>query len=100
MTCTIPGHSGRLSLKIEDSHRAEFVSRLQRLLKKSEERREKFQGKAEKYESIVARDRQEGKVKPHIIEKNEKKASQARGAAKGAEEEMMRLQVLLKEISA
>lgn len=46
----------------QDTHRTEFVSRLERLLKKSEERREKFHEKAKKYESIVSRDKQEGKV--------------------------------------
>ncbi|KAK6047965.1 hypothetical protein COOONC_14530, partial [Cooperia oncophora] len=68
-----------LGIVSTSSHRSDFVSRLQRLLKKYEERSEQFRRKAEKYEAIVLRDKQEGKVKPHIIDKNEKKARQARG---------------------
>ncbi|KAK6024103.1 tRNA ligase class I [Ostertagia ostertagi] len=82
-----------------DSYRSDFVSRLQRLLKKSEERSDQFQKKAEKYEAIVLRDRHEGKVKPHIIDKNERKARQARGVANGALEEAARIRVLLEEMS-
>ncbi|PIO59095.1 hypothetical protein TELCIR_19454 [Teladorsagia circumcincta] len=98
--CPLPGRNGRLSLKIEDSYRSDFVSRLQRLMKKSEERSDQFRKKAEKYEAIVLRDKQEGKVKPHVIDKNEKKARQARGVANGALEEVARIRVLLEEMSA
>ncbi|KAK5981389.1 Valyl Amino-acyl tRNA Synthetase [Trichostrongylus colubriformis] len=98
--CPLPGRDGRLSLKIEDTHRPDFVLRLQRLLKKYEERSDLFRRKAEKYEAIVLRDRQEGKVKPHIIEKNEKKARQARGTSDNASAEVERIRILLEEMSA
>ncbi|KAK6051602.1 hypothetical protein COOONC_10894 [Cooperia oncophora] len=88
----------QISVK-NSSHRSDFVSRLQRLLKKYEERSEQFRRKAEKYEAIVLRDKQEGKVKPHIIDKNEKKARQARGVVNGALEEVARIRVLLEEMS-
>ncbi|KHJ77635.1 Anticodon-binding domain protein [Oesophagostomum dentatum] len=99
MTCPVPGSNSRLSLQIEESHRSEFVHRLERLLKKSEERQQQFLGKAEKYEAIVTRDRNDGKVKPHVIEKNERKARQARGVVASAEEEAQRLRQLLEEMS-
>ncbi|XGW04592.1 hypothetical protein V3C99_015630 [Haemonchus contortus] len=98
--CPLPGSSGHLSLKIEESHRADFVSRLERLLNKYEERKEQFQRKAEKYEGIVLKDKQEGKVKPHIIVKNEKKASQARHVAESASGEAKKIRVLLEEMSS
>ncbi|VDM65122.1 unnamed protein product [Strongylus vulgaris] len=83
-----------------DSHRLEFTNRLERLLKKSEERSEQFLGKAEKYEAIVVKERNEGKVKPHVIEKNERKARQARYVATSAEEEAKRLRKLLEEMQS
>ncbi|CAJ0589531.1 unnamed protein product [Cylicocyclus nassatus] len=98
LACPVPGSNARIFLKIQDSNRAEFVSRLERLLKKSKERSEQFFGKAEKYEAIVAKERNGGKVKPHVIEKNERKARQARNVATSAEEEAKRLQQLLEEM--
>ncbi|KIH62820.1 valine--tRNA ligase [Ancylostoma duodenale] len=100
MTCPIPGTTARLSLKIQESHRSEFVHRLEKLMKKSEERREQFLGKAEKYEAIVFRDKKEGKTKPHVIAKNERKARQARGVACSAEEEANRIRDLLQEMAS
>ncbi|KIH43818.1 hypothetical protein ANCDUO_26170, partial [Ancylostoma duodenale] len=100
MTCPVPGTTSRLSLKIQESHRPEFVHRLEKLMKKSEERREQFLGKAEKYEAIVSRDKKEGKTKPHVIEKNERKARQARGVACSAEEEANRIRDLLQEMAS
>ncbi|ETN78214.1 hypothetical protein NECAME_10497, partial [Necator americanus] len=61
MTCPVPGSNSYLSLKVEDSQRPEFLHRLERMMKKSEERRTQFLRKAEKYEEIVSRDRKEGK---------------------------------------
>ncbi|RCN33653.1 Anticodon-binding domain protein [Ancylostoma caninum] len=100
MTCPVPGTTTRLSLRIQESHRSEFVHRLERLMKKSEERREQFLGKAQKYEAIVSRDKKEGKTKPHVIEKNERKARQARGVACSAEEEANRIRDLLQEMAS
>ncbi|KAJ1372681.1 hypothetical protein KIN20_034890 [Parelaphostrongylus tenuis] len=100
MTCPVPGHKARISLKIQESQRADFKSRLERLLHKYEDRRQQFLGKAEKYEALVFRSREEGNVKPHVIEKYEKKAYQARGVANGADEEVKRLQSLLEQTAS
>ncbi|EYC06097.1 hypothetical protein Y032_0078g1189 [Ancylostoma ceylanicum] len=100
MTCPVPGTTARLSLRIQESHRSEFVNRLGKLMEKSEERREQFLRKAEKYEAIVSRDKKEGKIKLHVIEKNERKARQARGVASGAEQEANRIRDLLEEMAS
>ncbi|KJH53719.1 valine--tRNA ligase [Dictyocaulus viviparus] len=97
--CPLPGQNARLSLKIQDSERVNFVSHLKQLLHKLEDRRQQFIRKAEKYEDILCKSRQEGNVKPHVMEKYEKKARQARGVANGVSEEVKKLWNLLEDMN-
>lgn len=91
---SVSGFPLSLELHLEDEYSEIILQRLHSQLKRCEVRKKKFEEKAVKYERLCSN----GKLS--VIEKNKRKALQARNVAIGVAAEIEKLKSLLKRLKA
>uniref|UniRef100_A0A914ZKF4 valine--tRNA ligase n=1 Tax=Parascaris univalens TaxID=6257 RepID=A0A914ZKF4_PARUN len=88
---SVLGHSVVLGVELETEYSKLIHMRIFAQLEKAEQRRRQFEAKAEKYEKLCMNET----LKRSILEKNRRKAAQARQVAMGMLDEIAKLRQLL-----
>ncbi|CAB3396978.1 unnamed protein product [Caenorhabditis bovis] len=91
MECPIPGHNATVWIKIEENSKPAFIESLNSQLEKARTRESQFSAKAETYDAIC----NNPTTKPSFVEKNRRKAENARKVAANAREEANRIEKII-----
>ncbi|KHN85099.1 putative valine--tRNA ligase, cytoplasmic [Toxocara canis] len=90
----VPGHPVILGVQLDGEYSELLHKRITSQLEKAEQRKMQFEAKAHKYEKLCD---YEG-IKQSLLEKNRRKAAQARSVALGMTEEITKLKDLLQRV--